>query len=119
MAFPWLNKNVPCASRLEAMEILKPSPNRTRFELFADLNILPKNSFMTDACLLRQVQKARFLCSANANLVRGNQLVEVLRFVEYWHDLSDHVRIGSASIQAHQRSRTHVCQPTRHLLHHH
>ena len=42
--------------------------------------------------------KSQVFSCANANPLRGNQLVEVLCFVEYWHDLGGHVRIGSASI---------------------
>ena len=45
----------------------------------------PRSPFVTDPNLLREVQNARFLCCANANFLCGNHLVELLRFVEYWH----------------------------------
>ena len=42
--------------------------------LFAGLNVLPKKSFATDY--------------ANANLMRDEQTAEVLRFAEFWHELT-------------------------------
>jgi hypothetical protein len=35
-----------------------------------------------------QEQKSRVLCYANANLTRDNQADEVLRFVEFWHNIT-------------------------------
>jgi hypothetical protein len=37
-----------------------------------------------------QEQNSRVLCYANANLTRDEQPTEVLRFVEFWHDLTGH-----------------------------
>ena len=37
-----------------------------------------------------QEHDSRVLCYANANLTRDEQPAEVLRFVEFWHDLTDH-----------------------------
>jgi hypothetical protein len=37
-----------------------------------------------------QEHEDRVLCYANANLTRDEQPAEVLRFVEFWHDLTDH-----------------------------
>jgi hypothetical protein len=35
-------------------------------------------------------QESRCLCYANANLTRADQPGELLRFVEFWHTLTDH-----------------------------
>lgn len=35
-------------------------------------------------------QESRCLCYANANLTRGDQAGELMRFVEFWHELTDH-----------------------------
>jgi hypothetical protein len=35
-------------------------------------------------------QESRCLCYANANLTRGDQPGELMRFVEFWHTLTDH-----------------------------
>jgi hypothetical protein len=35
-------------------------------------------------------QESRCLCYANANLTRGDQHGELMRFVEFWHTLTDH-----------------------------
>ena len=35
-------------------------------------------------------QESRCLCYANANLTRADQPGEVMRFVEFWHDLTGH-----------------------------
>ena len=35
-------------------------------------------------------QESRCLCYANANLTRGDQHGELMRFVEFWHALTDH-----------------------------
>src|SRR5207244_9509056 len=37
-----------------------------------------------------QEHESRVLCYANANLTRDEQPAEVLRFVEFWHDLTGH-----------------------------
>lgn len=37
-----------------------------------------------------QEQKSQVLCYANANLLRADQPGEILRFVEFWHDLTGH-----------------------------
>jgi hypothetical protein len=37
-----------------------------------------------------QEHESRVLCYANANLTRDEQAAEVLRFVEFWHDLTGH-----------------------------
>src|SRR5262249_46878804 len=34
-------------------------------------------------------QESRALCYANANLTRGEQPAEVMRFVEFWHELTN------------------------------
>ena len=34
--------------------------------------------------------QSRVLCYSNADLTRGNQAEELMRFVEFWHDLIDH-----------------------------
>jgi hypothetical protein len=35
-------------------------------------------------------QESRCLCYANANLTRGEQPGELMRFIEFWHTLTDH-----------------------------
>jgi hypothetical protein len=35
-------------------------------------------------------QESRCLCSANADLTRGDQPGELMRFIEFWHTLTDH-----------------------------
>jgi hypothetical protein len=35
-----------------------------------------------------QEQKSRVLCYANANLIRQHQAAEIMKFVEFWHDLT-------------------------------
>lgn len=35
-------------------------------------------------------QESRCLCYANANLTRGDQPGELMRFIEFWHTLTDH-----------------------------
>jgi hypothetical protein len=37
-----------------------------------------------------QEQESRVLCYANANLTRADQPAEVLRFVDFWHELTGH-----------------------------
>ena len=37
-----------------------------------------------------QEQESRVLCYANANLTRADQPGELMRFVEFWHDLTGH-----------------------------
>jgi len=37
-----------------------------------------------------QEHESRVFCSANAHLTRDEQAAEVLRFVEFWHDLTGH-----------------------------
>src|SRR5277367_1256328 len=34
--------------------------------------------------------QSRVLCYSNANLTRDGQAEELMRFVEFWHDLTDH-----------------------------
>src|SRR5207244_6456378 len=37
-----------------------------------------------------QEQKSQVLCYANANLLRTDQPGQILRFVDFWHDVTGH-----------------------------
>lgn len=57
-----------------------------------DRHYLPRRGLAGPSVLgfFAQEQESRVLCYANANLVRADQPGEVLRFVDFWHELIGH-----------------------------
>jgi hypothetical protein len=41
-------------------------------------------------CFFAHEPRSRVLCYSNANLTRADQAGELMQFVEFWHDLTDH-----------------------------
>ncbi len=54
--------------------------------------IIPRQSKAGSSVLgfFAQEQESRVLCDANANLTRADQPGELMRFVEFWHQITGH-----------------------------
>jgi hypothetical protein len=57
-----------------------------------DNHYLPRRGHAGPSVLsfFAQEQESRVLCYANANLTRSDQAGELLRFVDFWHDITGH-----------------------------
>lgn len=57
-----------------------------------DNHYLPRRGHAGPSVLsfFAQEQESRVLCYANANLTRGDQAGELMRFVEFWHEVTGH-----------------------------
>ena len=60
------------------------------------------------------------LCYANANLTRADQAGEVMRFVEFWHEVAGHdPRVAVLRLQGDPLPRTEAAERQGHSLRHH
>jgi hypothetical protein len=93
------------------------TPFRRSLGPFADLNILPKNSFPTDVHIFAKSKKPVFYAAQTPIL--SVAISSSRSSVEFGMISAATSVLALLRLQADQRSRDHVCQSMPHLLHHH
>ena len=115
----------PCSACSSSSSAIKNATATATTPFRRSLRTLRRPQHLAQEFLLGRCQpaspsaKSQVFSCANANPLRGNQLVEVLRFVEFGMISAATSVLALLRLQADQRSRNHVCQSMPHLLHHH